>query len=182
MGQMLMRGDRRLVGGNGRWGRGQAMGSREPQQGLHPPEQLNSLFWTSATLRPRRLAGPEHCVKSPMVGRCLSHWESQARWQSQNRWLECRRLRGGGRGQGGSRPTWAPSPWPHSGSPFAHRAGGRAPGAPLSRGTAYTQSATRLSPNLGITCSSGKLPSSCPFPPSGLGGREEAPLWLECAQ
>lgn len=58
----------------------------------YPPEQLNSLFWTSATLRPRRLAGPEHWVKSPMVGRCLSHCESQARWQSQNRWLECRRL------------------------------------------------------------------------------------------
>lgn len=95
MGQMLMRADRRLVGGNRRQGGGQAKGSREPRQGLHLPGQLNSLFWTSATLRPRRLAGPEHWVKSPMVGRCLSHWESQARWQSQNRWLECRRLPGG---------------------------------------------------------------------------------------
>lgn len=64
------------------WGGGsrrQVMGSLEPRQGLHPPEQLNSLFWTSATLRPRRLAGPEHWVKSPMVGLCLSHCESQAR-------------------------------------------------------------------------------------------------------
>lgn len=95
MGQMLMRADRRLVGRNRRQGGGQAKGCREPRQGLHLPGQLNSLFWTSATLRPRRLAGPEHWVKSPMVGRCLSHWESQARWQSQNRWLECRRLRGG---------------------------------------------------------------------------------------
>lgn len=55
------------------------MGSGDGQLGLHPPEQLNSLFWTSATLRPRRPAGPEHWVKSPMVGRCLSHCESQAR-------------------------------------------------------------------------------------------------------
>lgn len=47
-------------------------------------------------MRPRRPAGPEHWVKSPMVGRCLSHCDSQARWQSQNRWLECRRLQGTG--------------------------------------------------------------------------------------
>lgn len=56
------------------------------------PEQLNSFFWISATLRPRSWAGAAHWVKSPMVGRWRSHCESQARWQSQKRWLECRRL------------------------------------------------------------------------------------------
>lgn len=59
------------------------------------PEQLNSFFWISATLRPRREAGPAHCVNSPMVGRWRSHWESQPKWQSQNSWLECKRLEGG---------------------------------------------------------------------------------------
>lgn len=87
-----------VTGSNGReQDRGQQEagdGQSRAPAGLHPPEQLNSLFWTSATLRPRRLAGPEHWVKSPMVGLCLSHCESQARWQSQNRWLECRRLQG----------------------------------------------------------------------------------------
>lgn len=48
------------VAGRDGGSRRQVTGSRQPQQGLHPPEQLNSLFWTSATLRPRRLAGPEH--------------------------------------------------------------------------------------------------------------------------
>lgn len=57
------------------------------------PEQLNSFFWISATLRPRSWAGAAHWVKSPMVGRWRSHCDSQARWQSQKRWLECRRLR-----------------------------------------------------------------------------------------
>lgn len=63
-------------------------------------------------MRPRRLAGPEHWVKSPMVGRCLSHWESQARWQSQNRWLECRRLQGDRAAH--NPPPWAPSSQPNS--------------------------------------------------------------------
>lgn len=60
------------------------------------PEQLNSFFWISATLRPRSWAGAAHWVKSPMVGRWRSHCESQARWQSQKRWLECRRLQADG--------------------------------------------------------------------------------------
>lgn len=98
--------------------RRQVMGGRDGQSrapaGLHPPEQLNSLFWTSATLRPRRPAGPEHWVKSPMVGRCLSHCESQARWQSQNRWLECRRLQGD---RDAHNPRGAPRPRPTSGNP-----------------------------------------------------------------
>lgn len=63
-----------------------------PTPGDPSPEQLNSFFWISATLRPRSCAGAAHCVKSPMVGRWRSHCASQARWQSQNRWLECRRL------------------------------------------------------------------------------------------
>lgn len=86
---------------------GHVAGSREGLSPLpvslpcHPPpprfplpEQLNSFFWISATLRPRSWAGAAHWVKSPMVGRWRSHCESQARWQSQKRWLECRRLRG----------------------------------------------------------------------------------------
>ena len=57
-----------------------------PPPPLSPsPEQLNSFFWISATLRPRSWAGAAHWVKSPMVGRWRSHCESQARWQSQKR-------------------------------------------------------------------------------------------------
>ena len=126
-----MCGDRRpWAGGSGQ--NGQAMGIREPQPGQHPPEQLNSLFWTSATLRPRRPAGPEHWVKSPMVGRCLSHWESQARWQSQNRWLECRRLQGVGGDREAHNPPASPAPGNIGAEPLGSAGvGGRAPGTPL---------------------------------------------------
>lgn len=37
------------------------------------PEQLNSCFCTSATLRPRSSAGDVHWVNRPTVGLCLSH-------------------------------------------------------------------------------------------------------------
>lgn len=78
------------------------------------PEQLNSFFWISATLRPRSWAGAAHWVKSPMVGRWRSHCDSQARWQSQKRWLECRRLRA----DGGSAAVGCPLPTtPSSGGP-----------------------------------------------------------------
>lgn len=49
-------------------------------------------------------------MKSPMVGRCLSHWESQARWQSQNRWLECRRLQGMGEDREAHNQPGSPAP------------------------------------------------------------------------
>lgn len=115
--------------------------------GRHPPAQLNSLFWTSATLRPRRLVGPEHWVKSPMVGRCLSHCESQARWQSQNRWLECRRLQG---------DRAAHNPSPSAGPPPPQRGGALCSTQPM-----------RISPQ---ACSSN--PGTVrPSPPSMLGAR-----------
>lgn len=56
------------------------------------PEQLNSCFCTSATLRPRSSAGEVHWVNSPTVGLWRSHCANQARWQSQCRLLEWRRL------------------------------------------------------------------------------------------
>lgn len=142
--------------------RRQVTGSRDGQPrapaGLHPPEQLNSLFWTSATLRPRRLAGPAHWVKSPMVGLCLSHCESQARWQSQSRWLECRRLQR-------DRAT-------HNSLDPGHRVGtplprGSEPRAALDPSIVCAQSAR--SSTLGTIRSSGEPPSGCPFVPACLG-------------
>lgn len=56
------------------------------------PEQLNSCFCTSATLRPRSSAGEVHWVNRPTVGLCRSHCANQARWQSQCRLFEWRRL------------------------------------------------------------------------------------------
>lgn len=102
---------------------GQALSPRPVSLPWHPPpplspspEQLNSFFWISATLRPRSWAGAAHWVKSPMVGRWRSHCESQARWQSQKRWLECRRLQVdgavSGHGTAPAHPTalWLPQP------------------------------------------------------------------------
>lgn len=43
------------------------------------PEQLNSCFCTSATLRPRSSAGEVHWVNSPTVGLWRSHCANQAR-------------------------------------------------------------------------------------------------------
>lgn len=71
-------------------------------------------------------------MKSPMVGRCLSHWESQARWQSQNRWLECRRLQGMGGDREAHNPPGSPAPGNIGAEPLRSAGvGGRAPGTPL---------------------------------------------------
>lgn len=56
------------------------------------PEQTKSFFCTSATRKPRRLTGARQKVNCPMVRRCRSQSDSQARWQSQCRKLECSRL------------------------------------------------------------------------------------------
>lgn len=149
------------MGGDGRWDRGRQWAAERPRGWgweLYSPEQLNSLFWTSATLRPRRLAGPEHWVKSPMVGRCLSHWESQARWQSQNRWLECRRL---WRDRGAHNPSGPPAPaelW----EPLHPRWGAPGPWCSPRSGTVYAQSAALLSPNPGLPVAAGNFPPSTP--------------------
>lgn len=56
------------------------------------PGHTYSFFCTSATLKPLRCTGAMQSVNWPMVRRCRSQSESQARWQSQYRWLEWRRL------------------------------------------------------------------------------------------
>lgn len=56
------------------------------------PGHTYSFFCTSATLKPLRCTGAMQSVNWPIVRRCRSQSESQARWQSQCRWLEWRRL------------------------------------------------------------------------------------------
>lgn len=79
--------DRSLVG-KWQYGLGAAGGAS--------PGQTYSFFCTSATLKPLRCTGAMQRVNWPMVRRCRSQSESQARWQSQYRWLEWRRLGDGG--------------------------------------------------------------------------------------